>query len=274
MRASALLETLPDWRDVVRLDADGRRAAIADPSTRQRLRAGAEQAMSKALGVLSDWNLMEIAPAAGVSDSEWVGWSLAEVATTRGTDLIDVLIDVVLPDRLALSVVLPSLTPSLGRSDAGWAARVEIWKDPRVVLGGSDAGAHVDLMCHANYPTVVLGEVVRDRGLLSLEAAVRMMTTVPAALYGLRVRGRIAEGAVADLVVFDPATIATEPTRLQLDQPGGGERLTANARGIDRVLVGGTEVVRNGVPTGAHPGVVLRSGSATATVTLTMARGA
>ena len=144
-----------------------------------------------------------------------------------------------LPDRLALSVVLPTLTPSLGRSDAGWAARVEVWKDPRVVLGGSDAGAHVDLMCHANYPSVVLGEVVRDRGLLSLEEAVHMMTNVPAALYGLRDRGQVAEGFVADLVVFDPATVASEPARVQHDQPGGGERLTAEARGIDRVLVGG-----------------------------------
>ncbi len=104
--------------------------------------------------------------------------SLPEVAAARGTDIVDVLIDVVLPDRLALTVVLPSLTPSLGRSDEGWAARVAVWKDARVVLGGSDAGAHVDLMCHANYPTVVLGEVVRDRGLLSLEEAVEMMTSV------------------------------------------------------------------------------------------------
>ncbi len=67
-------------------------------------------------------------------------------------------------DGLTLFVVLPSLTPSLGRTDEGWAARVEIWKDPRVMLGGSDAGAHLDLMCHANYPTVVLGEVVRRPG--------------------------------------------------------------------------------------------------------------
>ena len=64
------------------------------------------------------------------------------------------LIDVVLVDNLTLFLVLPSLTPSLGRSDEGWRARVEIWRDPRVMLGGSDVGAHLDLMCHANYPTV------------------------------------------------------------------------------------------------------------------------
>ncbi len=66
-----------------------------------------------------------------------------------------------------------------GAADEGWAARTAVWRDPRVMLGGSDAGAHLDLMCHANYPTVVLGEVVRDRGLLSVEEAVEMMTDRP-----------------------------------------------------------------------------------------------
>ena len=117
--------------------------------------------------------------------SAWVGRSLAEIAEARGTDVIDVLIDVVLVEKLTLFMVLPSLAPSLGRSDEGWRVRTSVWKDPRVMLGGSDAGAHVDLMCHANYPTVVLGEVVRDRGLLSLEEAVEMMTDRPARHYGL-----------------------------------------------------------------------------------------
>ena len=272
MRASALLESLPGWRDVVRMDTEARNAAIADPETRAVLRAGAERQMQEALGVLSDFTLMEVAPTAATKDERWTGRGLADIAAERGTDIVDVLIDVVLAERLALSVVLPSLTPSLGRTDEGWAARVEIWKDDRVVLGGSDAGAHVDLMCHANYPSVVLGEVVRDRDLLSIEEAVRMMTSVPAGLYGLKDRGTIREGAIADLVVFDPERIATEPAEVRLDMPGGGERLTAGARGIDRVLVGGVDVVIAGVATGATPGTVLRSGVDTDTVTLAAAR--
>jgi N-acyl-D-aspartate/D-glutamate deacylase len=268
MRASALLDTLPGWREVTALDAAGRRAAIADPDTRRRLREGAERGIDQALGVLSDWRLMEIAPIGDPALDVWVGRSLPEVAAARGTDLVDVLIDVVLPDRLPLSVVLPSLTPSLGRSDEGWAARVAVWKDERVVLGGSDAGAHLDLMCHANYPTVVLGEVVRDRGLLTLEEAVRMMTDVPARLYGLRGRGRVAEGYVADLVLFDPDTIASRPAQVRHDLPGGGERLYAEAVGIERVFVGGVDAVVDGAFTAARPGVALRSGRDTETVTL------
>ena len=120
----------------------------------------------------------------------------------------------------------------------------------------------------------MLGEVVRDRGLLSLEEAVHMMTNVPAALYGLRDRGRVAEGVVADLVVFDPATIATEPARCSTTSPAAvnGSRPTRAASTVSSSV--GTEIVVEGVPTGARPGVVLRSGIATETVTLAMARGA
>jgi N-acyl-D-aspartate/D-glutamate deacylase len=266
------LESLPGWRDIVQLGEDDRGAAIADPATRQLLRDGAERQMREALGVLSDFALMEVAPTAEKDAGPWAGRTLTDIAATRGGDIVDVLIDVVLAEGLALSVVLPSLTPSLGRSDEGWAARVEVWKDDRVVLGGSDAGAHVDLMCHANYPSVVLGEVVRDRGLLTLEDAVRMMTAVPARLYGLRDRGHVAVGAFADLVVFDPETIATEPPAVRRDMPGGGERITAAARGIERVIVAGVDVVADGVCTTARPGTVLRSGTDTQTVTIAMAR--
>jgi len=264
MRSSNLLPGLPGWREVLRLDRDQRAAAAADPETRARLRAGVEKVAAKARGVLSDFRLMEVAD----PESEWVGRSLGEIAEARLTDVTDVLIDVVLVDKLALFVVLPSLTPSLGRSDEGWKSRISVWKDKRVMLGGSDAGAHVDLMCHANYPTVVLGEVVRDRGLLSVAEAVEMMTDRPARHYGLRHRGRIAAGFHADLVVFDADEVGTLPAIVLHDFPGGGERLYAGSRGIDHVFVGGSEVVANGVVTDERPGRVLRSGRDTETVSL------
>jgi N-acyl-D-aspartate/D-glutamate deacylase len=264
MRASTLLPGLPGWRPVTELDLEGRRAAVADPETRQRLRAGAEKAARRSMGVLSDFALMEVSD----PDSAWVGRSVGEIAQDRGTDVVDVLIDVVLADGLTLFAVLPSLTPSLGRTDEGWAARTAIWKDRRVMLGGSDAGAHLDLMCHANYPTVVLGEVVRDRGLLSWEEAVEMMTDRPARFYGLTRRGRIAEGSHADVVVFDPERVGTGPVTLVHDLPGGGERLHAGSVGVAHVLVAGREVVRDGVVTDERPGRVLRSGRDTETVTL------
>ena len=246
----------------------GRRAggggAAADPGTRARLRAGAEQAAERAMGVLADFALMEVADPA----SAWVGRSLGEIAAARGTDVIDVLIDVVLVDGLALYLVLPSLTPSLGRSDEGWRVRSSVWRDRRVMLGGSDAGAHLDLMCHANYPTVVLGEAVRDRGLLSIEEAVEMMTDRPARHYGLRQRGRVAPGWHADLWSSTPPRWRASRPVVRRDLPGGGERLYAASVGVDHVFVGGREVVTGGTLTDERPGRVLRSGNDTETVSL------
>jgi N-acyl-D-aspartate/D-glutamate deacylase len=264
MRASTLLPGLPGWSEVVASDAATRRATVADPDARARLREGAERASERSLGVLDDFALMEV----GDPGSAWAGRSLTEIASVRGTDVVDVLLDVVLVEALTLYVVLPSLTPSLGRSDEGWRARVEVWKDPRVMLGGSDAGAHLDLMCHANYPTVVLGEVVRQRGLLSLERAVEMMTDRPARHYGLARRGRVAAGWFADLVVFDPEEVGSGPTEVRRDLPGGGERLCAASRGIAHVFVAGREVITDGADTGERSGRVLRSGHDTETVTL------
>ena len=264
MRAGGLLAGLPGWREVLDLDRPARRMAITEPATRARLRAAAEASAARSLGVLADFRLMEVADA----DSPLVGRSLGELAALRGTDVVDVLIDVVAAEGLTLSVVLPSLTPSLGRSEEGWRARVAVWRDRRVLLGGSDAGAHLDVMCHANYPTVVLGEVVRERGLLGLEEAVEMMTDRPARHYGLRHRGRLVEGWHADLVVFDPATVASYPAEVRHDLPGGGLRLFARSRGVDHVVVAGREVVAGGAATTARPGTVLRSGRDTDTVTL------
>ena len=240
-------------------------AAAADPTTRARLRAGAEQVAGRAFGVLSDFSLMEVAD----PESEWVGRSLGDIAEARGTDVIDVLIDVVLVDGLTLYVVLPSLTPSLGRTDEGWGARVAVWKDPRVMLGGSDAGAHLDLMCHANYPTVVLGEVVRDRGLLAFEEAVEMMTDRPARHYGLRQRGRIAEGWHADLVVFDPADGRDTARRASSTTcPAGASGSTPGPAASTTSSSPAGEVVRDGTVTDERPGRVLRSGRDTETVSL------
>jgi N-acyl-D-aspartate/D-glutamate deacylase len=122
-------------------------------------------------------------------------------------------------------------------------------------------------MCGARYPSEFLRRVVREMQLISLEEAVQMMTSAPAELFGLRQRGRIAVGWHADLVLFDPETIASEPIRNRADLPGGSERLFAGAVGIERVFVNGRPIVAAGKETGELPGRVIRSGRDTATVT-------
>jgi N-acyl-D-aspartate/D-glutamate deacylase len=94
------------------------------------------------------------------------------------------------------------------------------------------------------------------------------MTRAPAALFGLRDRGVLAPGARADVVCFDPDTVGTGDVSLVADLPGGTERLFAPALGLPHVLVNGTAIVRDGTPTDALPGTVLRAGRDTATVAI------
>ncbi len=123
------------------------------------------------------------------------------------------------------------LRPPIGESEEDWVLRAQVWQDPRAIVGGSDAGAHLDTMCGAIYSTSMLGDGVRKRGLLSWEQAVRLLTDVPARLYGLRDRGRLVPGGFADVVVFDPTTIGHGAVRTRDDLPGGASRLYADAVG-------------------------------------------
>jgi N-acyl-D-aspartate/D-glutamate deacylase len=109
---------------------------------------------------------------------------------------------------------------------------------------------------------------VRDRGAISLEEAVQLLTDEPARFYGLRDRGRVAVGAHADLVVFDPGTVGYAKERTRTDLPGGAWRLYSESTGVEQVYVNGTAVVSDGKITGATPGTLLRSGRDTDSVTV------
>jgi len=135
-----------------------------------------------------------------------------------------------------------------------------------VLLGASDAGAHMDMLATYSFATMLLAEGVRDRQLLSLEEAVRLITNWPARHFGLRDRGRVAEGCFADLVVFDPDAIGPGRVTTRHDLPAGAGRLFSEATGIEHVLVNGREIVDSGKATGDLPGVLLRAGADTDTV--------
>lgn len=145
-----------------------------------------------------------------------------------------------------------------------WNTRVdrmaELLNDRSVLLGLGDGGAHLDMLCDSGYPTYVLGTWVRERGVLTLEEAVRRMTSDPADFFGIRDRGRIEPGMAADLVIFDPATVGAggRPERI-FDLPGGGKRMVKRSRGIEMTLVNGEVTWEKGALTGAAAGRVLRS---------------
>jgi N-acyl-D-aspartate/D-glutamate deacylase len=190
------------------------------------------------------------------------GRVISDLAERANKGTFDTLLDIVINDELR-TILWPLPSDNDLKS---WQMRAEAWDHPLVLIGGSDAGAHLDRMCGAPYTTSFLADTLRGRQLVSLERCVQLMTQAPAQLFGLRDRGELRPGAYADVVMFDPSTVATDEVRLLDDLPGGSARLYADSIGVHRVIVNGTTVVTDGKDTGALPGTVLRSGRDTYTV--------
>lgn len=253
---------IPGWGEILRLPVTERMAKLSEPETQAYL---LERATSPEAGVfkrLADFDNYILGDTYSPDNEGLTGRRVGEVAAERGQDGFACLIDIVVADdlRTVLWPVPPDGDP------ASWELRRQVWADDRAMLGGSDAGAHLDRMCGAPFPTRFLGDTLRGRKLVSVERAVQLMTQVPAELFGLRHRGRLAEGFHADIAVVDPETVGSELAHLVHDLPGNSPRLTAGSIGVVRVLVNGVVTVVDGTPTGDLPGKVLRSGRDTDTV--------
>jgi N-acyl-D-aspartate/D-glutamate deacylase len=261
-RNHCALFLMPGWGEVMGLPAEERMAALADPGVRAVLDERARSKEAGAFRGLANWGTYVIGDTYAAANEGLRGRLVRDISSERGTADFDTLLDIVLADDLR-TVLWPNTDDGNAKT---WAMRAEVWNDPRAMLGGSDAGAHLDRMCGASYPTAFLEDCVRGRQLVPLTRAVHMMTGQPARLFGLRRRGVLAPGYAADIFVFDPATVGAEPARLVRDLPGDAPRLVAGSHGVVRVLVNGVETVRDGQPTGVVPGTLLRSGRDTASV--------
>jgi N-acyl-D-amino-acid deacylase len=184
--------------------------------------------------------------------ASYEGKTIHEIAALEGKRPVDAYLDLAIADNLQTRFQI-----ALFNYDEAGVER--LIRDERFLIGLSDGGAHVDVLCDAGYATALLDIWVRQREVLTLEQAVRKLTAVPAALFGIPNRGRLAEGYVADLVLFDPQTVAAKPPEYVRDFPRQGRRLISKAEGIVATFVAGTQVYAQGTHTGAFPGRVLRS---------------
>ena len=253
---------LPGWQQILGVPVAERIQRLQDPDTRLRM---LENSLSQAAGVfrrLADWGDYVIGDTYSAANEGLKGRVVRDVANERGMSSFGTLLDIVIADELK-TILWP--TPQDDDAES-WRMRAELWQDGRAMIGGSDAGAHLDRMCGAPYPTRWLADCIRGRKLVPVEFAVKMMTSQPAKLFGLVDRGELREGACADVVVFNPDEIGSEDAMLVTDLPGNSSRLTAGSFGVKRVLVNGVTIVENGVANGAVPGTVLKSGKDTYTV--------
>ena len=180
-----------------------------------------------------------------------MGRTIEEIAAGQGKRPVDAYFDLAWPTT---STPLPVLHVQL-RS----AGIERLITDDRCLIGLSDGGAHVDFICDVGYATALLDLWVRRRGVLTLEKAVHKLTQVPATVFGIPDRGVLAGGKVADLVLFDPATVTAKTPHYAYDLPCNGRRLVSESEGIKATFVAGTQLYDDGKHTGAMPGRILRS---------------
>ncbi|MFC8672943.1 amidohydrolase family protein [Streptomyces griseorubiginosus] len=256
------LNLIPGWGPVLALPVPERIERLRDPDVQRELLRHSQAKEAGVFRRLTNFGRYVIGDTYSEQNRGLSGRVVEDIAAERGLEPFAALVEICAADDLR-TVLWPMPTDN---DPASWAMRAEAWQHEDVLLGGSDAGAHLDRMCGAPYTTRFLGDCLRGRKLTSLEQAVKMLTDDPAQLFGLRERGRIEEGFHADLVLFDPERIAAGTATLVHDLPGDSPRLDSKAIGIRAVWVNGVEAIRDDVVSGAVPGRVLRSGRDTRTV--------
>lgn len=253
----------PGWADHADCTADQKVALLRDPEQRRRLADAADAARQGGLDRhgITRWDDLVIAETFSAGNAPYEGHRLGDIAREEGRDAFDVLCDIAITDGMRTGLT----PPGKGADEESWKIRVETWSDPRVVLGASDSGAHLQSLSTFDWTAELLSQN-RVRGVMPLERIVQRMTQAPAELYGIRDRGTLTEGAYADVAVFDSTTFGPGPVRWVEDLPTGAGRVCGAAVGLSHVLVNGTAVVEDGKLTDARSGTVMRSGIDTYTV--------
>jgi N-acyl-D-aspartate/D-glutamate deacylase len=253
LEAPFIFESMRIFKPVSEADREGKKVLYADRDFRARLWERLEhKAPALFRSGFRGTTITEVPGRPELSERK-----LFDVADEVGITPVDVMFDLGLATDLKARFRMPVANHVEEEVE-------ELLKSPATVLGLSDAGAHANQLCDACLTTYLFKRWVREKGALTLEEAVRMVTSRPAEVVGIHDRGRLAAGLAADVVIFDPATIGDEPLQRVHDLPGGADRLISEARGIDAVIVNGRVLRRHNrdmvAPNGPLPGQVLRNG--------------
>ena len=224
---SLLFIRLRKWYALMRFNTpDQIIAQLQHAETRAALVAEAQVMMSL-------WERLVLRQVQSEANQELVGKTLKEIAEIRHSDALNVMIDISLEESLEAHF----LSADMGHNDDQLVG--ELLQHPNVMVGASDGGAHILSFATYGDTGYLLGHFVRDTAYLGLEAAVKKITADPANLWGLGNRGLLREGFVADVTVFDEASIDRGVEHFVQDVPGDGFRYVRDAHGVNTVIIGG-----------------------------------
>jgi N-acyl-D-aspartate/D-glutamate deacylase len=252
LKDGARLDPIPAWKRVLSLPIDARLKQLRLPAVRRELDKATTDGTP--IDFARRWDLIQVRKVARMENKHLEGKSVEELARAQRKPPIDALLDLALAEDCETT-----FEDSSTQGDE--QAVKEIFRHPNVLLGQSDAGAH---LANGNpgfgYATMMLAYWVRERQLMTLEDAVKKLTFLPASIFGLYDRGLVRRGMAADLLVFDPDQIDLAPPQKVEDLPEGAPRYIQRAKGIHYTIVNGSVLMKNGSHTGVYPGKVLRSG--------------
>ena len=254
---------LPAYEEIAALPVPGQARALRDPAFRTRLLAQLGADEDDGRGRRRPIDYAHLYPLGEVPDYEpGPETSVLRQAAALGGDPAELMLDL-LSENDGRSFLY---TPFSNYADGNLDACGEMLAHPDTVFGLGDGGAHVGLISDASFPTYALSHWARDRahGRMEVGHVVEQLTSATARAVGLGDRGVVGEGMRADLNVIDFDRLRCEVPVMAYDLPAGGKRLLQGARGYRATVVAGEITYRDGEPTGALPGRLVRGGRGTA----------
>jgi N-acyl-D-amino-acid deacylase len=244
-----IFDELPVWKALMFLPVEARRAAFEDPATREKMRADFNA--PRHINFHRRWDVLRVDKTIKPENQKFTGKTVAEVAEIRGQEPLDAFLDLALEEDLD--------TVFWNANNGGDAAAMgEILGSPYVLMGTSDAGAHVQFGADFGYGTTLLGLWVRERQVMTLEHAIHKLTFHVASIVGLAGRGLLRPGYAADIVIFDPKTVDSHEPEWAYDYPGNTKRLIQRSEGMHTTIVNGRPIFVDGKLSGDLPGEILR----------------
>jgi N-acyl-D-amino-acid deacylase len=247
LRGPQIFANMSFWAAAFNQPVEVQKKLYREPGFRQAFRKEVEHPQL----IEIDFRRIEVMHTGSPHLKRFEGKTVAEIAGERAADPLDTFLDLAIEDNLDTRFAMIPGNPD---------RMAELLGDPRTLIGLSDGGAHVDSHCEAGYFTYLLGTWVREKQVLTLEHAIKRITSEPADFFGLHGRGRLVKGADADVTIFDPGTIGSAKRQeMRDDLPGHGRRLVTAAHGVEYTIVNGDVLYEHQQHTGALPGQVLRS---------------